>query len=225
MRALLALIKKDLLVEFRTKETVVLMAALALLLSVIASFGAGSAFLDPATERKLYPALLWLIFVFSATVCIGRSYDFELEHMGIEGLVLSGVSSSLIYCSKVATNFLVILMGHIFAIAALSILLNVEVLPVGPQLVLLSALVIAGYSALSTVLAAVGSTSRLKNMLLPLILLPLLFPIFFAALELTAELLANQRIEFDSLWFTLLIGLNVLYILLGINLYGYVIKE
>lgn len=225
MKGFLALVKKDLRIELRTKETLALMLGLSLLMAVIVAFGANSAFFTPAQERKIFPAFVWLIFVFTATVSVGRSYDYELEHMGIEGLILSGVFPSLIYASKVVTNFLVILTGHLFAVCVLAILLNVDIVSVAVELIFLSVLVTAAYSALSTILAAMASTSRLKNMLLPLILLPLLFPIFFAALETTAHLLARQQIEYGSFWFTLLLALNVVYLVLGVNLYEYVIKE
>ncbi|MDC0358943.1 heme exporter protein CcmB [Oligoflexia bacterium] len=225
MKPFWALIKKDLALEFRTKETFVLMLTLSLLLAVVVSCGVSSAFLDAATVEKCFPVFVWLTFIFSATVSIGRSYEYELEHMGIEGLIQAGASAYQIYFSKVLSNFSIVFVGHCFTVCALSVLLDVEVLPILAELMLLSVFVIAAYSALSTILAAMSSTSRLKNMLLPLILLPLLFPIFFGALETTSHLLAYKSIDFQSLWFSLLIGLNVVYIVLGINLYDFVIKE
>ncbi len=225
MKALLALIRKDFLVELRSKETLVLMLTLSLLLGVVVAFGANSAFLNPAMMRKTFPVFLWLVFIFTATVSIGRSFDFEQEHMGLEGLLLAGTSPGLIYCSKVLTNFLVVLSGHLFSLAVLSVLLNVDILNVLPELVLLSVFVALAYSALSSVLAAMASSSLLKNMLLPLILLPLLFPIFFAALEITADLLVKGSIDMSSFWVSLLLVLNLLYMILGVNLYGSVIRE
>lgn len=225
MKPFWALMRKDLALEFRSKETLVLMLALSLLLAVIVSSGVSTAFLDASAVKKCFPVFVWLTFVFSATVSIGRSYDYELEHMGIEGLIQAGASPSQIYLSKVVSNFCIVFLGHFFAVCALSILLDVNTLAVIAELMLLSFFVIVSYSALSTILAAMSSTSRLKNMLLPLILLPLLFPIFFAALETTAHLLTHNDIDFDSLWFSFLIALNVLYLVLGVNLYGFVIKE
>ena len=225
MKVLVLLVKKDLLVEFRSKETITLLVALSLLLGVVAAFGINSAFLSPDLVRRMFPAFLWMVFIFTATVSIGRSYDFELEHMGIEGLILSGVSPALIYCSKFLTNFLIVLPGHLFSLCVMAVLFNVNVLPVAGQLVLLSVLVTAAYCALSTVLAAMASTSRLKDMLLPLILLPLLFPVFFGALETTADLLARGAINTGSFWFSLIIALNFLYLVLGAQLYGHVIRE
>jgi len=225
MKIFFSLLKKDLMIEGRGKETLALMLSLSVLLSVIVSFGVGSAFFDSSEVRRIFPAFLWVVFVFTATVSVGQSYGYELEEKGIEGLLLSGVSPTSIYLSKVVSNFLVVSVGHLFAMAILSVLLDVEIFSVIGSLILLSVLVVGAYSSLSTLLAAMASTSRLKNMLLPLILLPLLFPMFFAAIELTADVMENSQMDPGSIWLSLLIALNVVYIVLGVNLYDYVVRE
>ena len=225
MKVFALLVKKDLLIELRSRETLALILALSLLLAVITAFGVSSAFLPPNTVLKIFPLLIWLVFVFSSTVCIGKSFDYELEHMGVEGLILAGTPAAVIYLAKVSANFLAIISGHLFSLFLLSILLNVEILPLMPALLFISLLVACAYSALSTLLAAMAASSRLKNMLLPLILMPLLFPAFFAALETTADLFAQGFLDFNSFWLLLLFGLDLLYIMLGILLYGFVIQE
>ena len=225
MQALFVLLKKDLILELRNRETLGLIVCLAILLSVVVSLGVSSSFLNEETVAKLYPALLWIIFVFAATISIGRSYEYEQQNRAIEGLILSGVEPWLIYLAKVLSNCCVVLLGHAVAIVVLSTLLNLSVWGISAQLMLVSVFVILGYTALATLLAGIASTAKLKDMLLPLILLPLLFPLFFAALEITAALFVENRIDFGSMWVSMLIGLDVLYLVLGINLYEFVIKE
>ncbi len=222
---LVDLIKKELTIELRSKESLVLIFSLSILFSVLTSFGVSSAFLNPETTAKIFPLLAWLLFLFTATVSIGRTYEYEIEHMAIEGVILSGASLTQVYIAKVVSNFLIMFIAQLFSLILLAILLDLDILSKFLTLTTLSAPVVFAYSALSSLVLAISSTSKLKQMLLPLILLPLLFPLFFAALELTPKVLSDGVLDVESFWFTLLLSLDLLYLLLGINLYRFVVRE
>ena len=219
------LFMKDALLEWRGRENIALLLGLSILLSMIVAAGVRNAFLPPAAVLKIYAPLVWIISVFAATLAIGRSYEYEFEDMALEGLLLGGAPAGLIFLAKTACNFILILSGHIAAMLALAVLLDVNILPFAGKFVFLSLLVTWACAALGTLLAALSATSRLKSLLLPLILLPLLFPLYFAALELSAEIVFSSILEIESFWFALLLVLDVLYIMLGLGLYGFVIRE
>jgi heme exporter protein B len=223
--AFTALLRKDIVSELRTKETVALVICLSLLLAVMVSFGVQSLLLAPNAVRELFPTLIWIIFVFAATVSIGKSFEYERENGALQGILLTGISPVLVYLSKLISNTAVALLGHLWAVLALVVLLDVGVVPLLPAIAVISFLVVLGYSALSTLLAAMTSATRLKNMLLPLVLLPLLFPLFFCAIGITTTIVMEGKIDFESIWISLLIGLDSLYLILGINLFESVVKE
>jgi len=225
MRAFLALLKKELLLEKRTKETLAIMLFLSLLSGTILSFGMQSTFVGEENIRKLFPVLLWFVCVTTSAVSIGRSHEFELQHSAIEGVILTGVDAAYIFLAKSTSAALLIFMGEICAIAALAVLLNVSLTGILAPLLFIAALVVIGYAALATIVAGIAATSKLKAMMLPLILLPLLAPLFFAAVELTAALFSLGRLPYGSVWLSLLAGLDLLYVALGINLYQFVIKD
>lgn len=225
MKSLLALMGKDLRLEFRRRETLASMIVLGLLLAVVTAVGTSSAFIDQKSTEKMFPTLVWVIFLFSATVSIGRSQEYELENSAFEGLLLSGVSPSYIFLSKALCNFMVNCLGHASAITLLAILLGVSLTDIVGGFTLLSILVLFAYSTVATLLSGISSTSRLKGLILPLILLPILFPLFFCALELSSSLLDQRQLLFDTFWFRLLLTLNLVYFLAGINLYEFVIRE
>lgn len=225
MKLFLALVRKDFLLELRTKETLTVLLTLSLLLSVIASYGINSAILSAENTRRLFPVLVWIVFIFSATVSINRSFEHELEGGALDGLVVSGAPPYIIYLAKVLSNALVMCAAQLISVTALSVLLNIALTSLLMPLCILSILVITGYSALATLLAGIAGFARLKGMLLPVLLLPVLFPILFAALELTDELIMSGELLWESAWLSLLIGLDVVYVVLGVNLFEYVIKE
>lgn len=225
MRTFFALLEKEVILELRGKETLVVMYSLALLFSVIVSSGVQQSFIAEADIVKLYPTLLWSSLLFSATIALGRSYDQELENRALEGLILAGAGFWELYAAKAFSATVMVFFGHSGAAIALAMLLNVPVFSILAELLLLSLMVVFAYSSIATLTSAMSSTSRLKGLLLPLILLPLLFPLLFAAIELTHSLLDGGGLAIDSGWFSLIMGLDVVYFVLGLNLYEFVIKE
>ncbi len=225
MKAFLALIKKDLALEFRTKETLAVMLFLSLLCGAILSFGMQTTFLPDDAARKLFPVFIWFLCVLTAAVSVGRTYEYELQHGALDGVILTGVDPALLFLAKTCSTAILIFIGQVCSIIALAVLLNVSLFEVWLPLFVITAVVVVGYAALATMMAAMASTSKLRALLLPLILLPLLTPLFLAAVELSANLFASGALAYSSTWFSLLIGLDLLYVVLGINLYEYVIKD
>ena len=223
MKGFFTLVRKDLLNESRRYETWTALVSISILLSVIASCGVSAAFLEPNAVRKLFPALLWMIFLFASTASVSRSFEYECELNGLGGLLLAGASPSIIFLAKFLVNFVAISLSQLFSTAVLMALLDVgaPLLPFST----LTLLVSAGYSALATLLSGMAMTAKLKGLLLPLILLPLLFPLFFCAVELGAGAMSSGSLETSSTWFSLLIVLDLVYLSLGTLLFEYVIRE
>lgn len=225
MKELMTLIIKELKIELRSGQNVTLALSIAVLLAAVTGIGFTGSFLDAEALRKSYPPLIWILFIFSGTIGLSRIFDFELQDRAIEGLLLMGVKPWRVYLSKVVMSVCFTFTGQVLSAALLALLMGVSITAVAPQLGLLFLIVALGYSALATLLAAVASSSRLKGLMLPLILFPLLFPLLLGAIELSAELIHNGALPLGSMWMSLLIILDVVYIVLGINLYEYVIYE
>lgn len=225
MTAFWTLLRKDFVLELRTKETFAAIISLATLLSVLTAFGVRSAFLDPSAVERLFPCLLWIIFVFAGTIGISRSYESEYEFAGLEGIIVSGVSYATIYLSKTVANVVVLSLGHFLTTFILGVLLNVPLAKLLLSYWVISFFVILAYALLATFMAPIARATRLGALLLPVILLPLLFPIFFAAIELSAQIIVDGSLNLGSFWVALLLGMNIIYGVVGICLFGDVIKE
>ncbi len=225
MGSFLNLLAKDLRSEFRAKESLGLQIFLALLLSSMASLSAYSAFFSPREINSIAPIFLWLIFFFTATLSLSRAFEYELALGGLWGVYLSGAAPEAIFLAKLCSNIAISLIGQLSAILCLTVFLNLNWGAILPNLLLLSLGVIIGYGALSTLLTLVALRSKLRGMLLPVILFPLLFPLLFAALELTQGVVSGNGINWGSPWVTLLAGLDVIYALLGINLFGSLLQD
>jgi ABC-type transport system involved in cytochrome c biogenesis permease component len=87
------------------------------------------------------------------------------------------------------------------------------------------ALAAAGIAPLMVLLGGIASSSRMRGVLLPLLVLPLMFPFFLAGTELTAELIIDRALSMTSPWLSVLMGADTLFILLGLNLYGFSLSD
>ena len=224
MNTFLTLLLANLKLEFRVRETMLLLLSLVAMLSVIFSLGIGSAFIDPSVKLKIFPALLWILFLVAATVSVGRSFEYEGDLGALEGLLLTGISIPLIYLAKVVSNCIILLVGQGFSFLFLSMFMNVEV-PNAEQLIPVFVAFTIGYSALATLLSGVTHTTKLKQILLPIILLPLLVPLFLCAIEMTYGVVLEGAAQFGASWFIMIIGLDLLYLVLGTGLFEAVIRE
>jgi len=106
-----------------------------------------------------------------------------------------------------------------------SLLLNVDLIALGLPFAFISVLMVFGFVGIATLLIPITFASKLRGVILPMLLLPLLFPILFAGLELLAALFEGIPFDMTSPWVSLLIGFDVLYVALGMNLFEHVVTE
>lgn len=222
MEKLLLLIRKELLLEWRGFEFLTVLFSLQVMLAALVSSGVSAAFLEARVVTRIFPTLLWIICIVSSVIAASRSHEAELEHGAYEGVILSGVSPSLVYIAKTTSVFLFLFSGYLLSLGLLSVLLDVSISSSFFTLLAVGGLGILGISALLVLASAVAATSRLKGILLPLIVLPLTLPIFWGVCELSQSL-GVSRVE-ESWWSVLFVS-DVVYLLAGINLYAFVITD
>ena len=224
MSSFFALFKKELLLEVRGKEMLLVLFSMTIMLSVISASGVASAFLEPKAMLRIFPTFLWLVTFFSGVVASMRAHEAEHERGALEGLLLVGVGSGTLFCTKTFATFFVLLIGYLVAFFSLAILLNVPLVERFTLFLGVGCVVLFGFSCLMVLLGAVSSTSRLKGVVLPILILPLAIPFFWAGSELSQILIAAPKEIFNSSWLSLVVVADVLYFLLGFNLYGFAVE-
>lgn len=224
--AIFTLLRKDLLIEVRSKETLASLLMLALLLAVVIGYGIQASFVSAAVARAVFPSLVWTIFLCGATISMGRSFQYEIEGRPLEAVLLSGVPAWQVYVSKVLGASILSWLSNALGFFVLLSLLNISPAGWWQSFIVLSLAVVFAYAALTALLSGIAMMSRLKGLLLPLLVLPLTFPIFACAIELTALLMEGQsQLVLKSSALTLLAGLDLVYLTVGILLYEHVVRE
>jgi heme exporter protein B len=216
---LILVIGKELLVEARAKEVVALLFCTTLVISALVGAGVSSAVLASDTTRKIFPMLVWVVFLLTVTTACARASESELESRGFEGLLLAGVTGAQLYLSKVLVGGALFFINWVVLIAVMGAALDQELKPIFGQLCLIGLSAALALSALTTLISGIAGTSRMRGVLVPLLTLPLLFPLFFAGVEMTTALALNGELSTGSVWPSVILVSGSVFFLVGINTY------
>jgi heme exporter protein B len=215
------LLGKELRTEFRSRELWTTTVVFILMVVVLFSFT-----FDPTTSesRRFGPGLLWLAFLFAASLMLQPCFLREQTNDTLSALRLSVDDPFAIFLAKLSANTLFLLLTEILLLPIFAVLYNVPVLGVFPRLVLVMFMGSLGLSVTGTALSAISAQARMRELLLPLLLLPLLTPVLIASTEATAALLdPNPVLRWD--WLGFLLAFDVVF-LTALWLFGeYLLEE
>ena len=193
------LLGKELRTEFRSRELLTTTVVFILMVIVLFSFT-----FDPSynESRRFGPGLLWLAFLFAASLMLQPCFLREQNNDTLSALRLSVSDPFAIFLAKLVANTLFLLFTELLMLPIFSILYNVPVLRVLGQLLLVFFLGSLGVSIAGTALSAISAQARMRELLLPLLLLPLLTPVLVASTQVTVGLLdVSPFMEWKGLGF------------------------
>ncbi|MEE9607740.1 MAG: heme exporter protein CcmB [Myxococcota bacterium] len=221
MNVFLAILWKDLLVEWRSRDRVVAMLVFSLLVVVVFHFSLpGGA---TAQTRATAPGLLWIAYVFAALLGLGRSFSAELENEALSGIALVPVDRGWVFLGKGAANLLVLGVVQAVTACVFALVFEVDLTPVAGRLAGVVALGSLGLCSIGTLFAAVAVRTRFREVMLPLLLLPLLVPVLLGSVRATSALLADGTAPFAAI--QLLIVTDAVYLILSFLGFEYVLEE
>jgi heme exporter protein B len=187
-RAVAALVRKDLRVELRTGEAVPAMLLFSLSTFVLFHFA-----LDQrSVEGDLAAGVLWVTLLFAAVLGMGRLFVAEREQGGFDGFLLAPVDRTSLLVAKAAVLFCFLAALELVAVPAFVILL-LEPTPweAVPELIGVLALADLGIAVVGTLVGALGVQTRARELIVPILALPLMIPVAIAAARATSPLLAE----------------------------------
>jgi heme exporter protein B len=220
--AVAAIVQKDILSEWRTREALGSMALFSLLVVVIFGFCFETRTVDLGFAA---PGMLWVAFSFSGVLGLGHSFAIERHRGSLQALVLAPVDRSALFLGKMIGNLLLLSLVEAVTIPVFSILLHVPVLPCLPQLALVTFCSTIGFTAVGTLLSALATSSRMREMLLPILLYPIWIPILLAAVRATGGVLTGGGLGDISGWLRLILGFDVIFVTAGVILFDQILEE
>lgn len=215
-----ALLWKDVLLEWRTKERLSSLFVLAFLMLLIFVFA-----LSPEQTRRpdIGAAMLWITLVFAGMLSLQRGFLLEQERGCLSGVLLTPIDPSAVFLAKFLGNALFLLVVEAFVTPITLLLLGIAWTPAFLLLPVVELLGIIGFSALGTLFSAIAVRTRAREVLLPVMLLPLLIPLLIAAVQLTSALLAGEA--WPDVWLRVLLAFDVIFVVTGWFIFRHVVQE
>lgn len=211
-----AIAGKDLKSELRTKETINASISFALVILLLFSFA-----FDPSAEtiRDISGGLLWLVFAFAAVLVLNRGFARELVNDCLDMLLSSPTSGPQLFLGKCVANYVLLMTVEVVAVPVFFVFYGVRWPQHWPELCLVLLLGTWGLTVVGTMFSAMTVNLRLRELMLPIILYPMMIPVLMAAMQLTTVLIAGDPIGAENAFgFRLLIVCDLIFTLLAFAL-------
>ena len=220
LRALWAIVWKDLSSEWRSRELFTAMLVFSLLVILIFNFALE---LDVRARTAVTSGVLWVTFAFAGTLGLNRSMATEKDRGCLDGLLLAPVDRSAIYFGKAIANLIFMFVVEAVVLPVYSVLYNINLF--NPGLILVIFLGSVGYVAVGTLLSTMAVQSRTRDILLPILLFPLAIPVLIAAVKASSGFLGGLEITEIMTWLNLLIVYDVIFIAIAFMFFDFVVEE
>ena len=217
-----AIARKDALSELRGRQAAVSTFFFAALVLLLFGFALGP---DARRLADAAPGLLWLAIVFGGLLTVARLHQVETDDAALDELARYPVDRRAIYAGKAIAGLLAMLVLGGVLLPVVAILYGIDLLPSAPVLLLTVALGAVGFAAVGTFYAGLTVRMRAREVMLPLLMLPVIAPLLLAAVKATAAALGGDPFGELAAWLQLLAAFDVVMLLAGGAGYGYLLEE
>ena len=223
IRAAGTILRKDLLLELRTKEAVPAMTLFTITVYVLFHFGLDRNSLD----GDLASGVLWVTLLLAAVIGVTRLFAAEREQGGIDALLLAPVDRTALFVAKASALFLFLVVVELVALPAYDLLLLGPGLGgTLPELPLILLLGNVGIAAVGALVAALAAETRTRELIVPLMLLPLLVPLLISCAQATEPLMRSEQGPEDlGRWLGLLTLYDVVFVLVSVAVFDFLLED
>jgi heme exporter protein B len=215
--AALAIARKDLRTELRTKESLNASASFALVILVLFSFAFD---LDREERLAISGGLLWLVYSFAGALIVNRSFARELPNDCLDVLITSPAPGWALFLGKSIACFLLLVLVELISLPVFGLFYNIRWAGSFFALLLVMALATWGITVVGTAFSAVTVNVRLRELMLPVLLYPVLIPLLIGAMELTTGLLNGNAVLSDI---RLLVAFDFIFTSLAVYLIEFIL--
>ena len=213
---------KDLIIEIRSRETISSMFFFALIVILVFSF---SFSMDQQAARELIAGIMWVAFAFTGIIGLGKSFSAELQNDSLEYLQISPVPKGAIYLGKVLANLAFIFTVEVILFPMFIILFNLDIIEEIPILLLIFFLATLGLAAVGTLFSALTVQIRAREVMLPILLLPLVVPVMIAAVEATKGALGGDPLSLYRQWLELLVIFDLIFTVVSFWMFEFIMES
>lgn len=221
IKAVMAIVQKDLSAEFRSRELLSAMLVFSMLVILIFNFALE---LNIEVRKSVAAGVLWTTFAFAGTLGLNRSMAVEKDRGCMDGLLLAPVDRSAIFFGKAISNLAFMLIVEAIVIPLYALLYN-ETRIFQLDFLLIILLGSIGYIAVGTLLSAMSVQTRTRDVLLPILLFPVAVPVLLASVKASGGLIDGATFAEILTPFNLLLAYDVIFIAVAFMVFDFVVEE
>ncbi len=211
---------KDLRLELRTRETISTLLVFSLLVAFIFNFAFDP---TPRTILLVGPGIVWVAFLFAGILGLGRTFTAEKDRGTLEGLLLAPVGREVLYLGKTLGVFTMMLVVEALMLPVFLVLYDLSILD--PWFLLIAGLATLGFAAVGTIFSAIAMNTRSREVMLPLLFLPVVLPVVIAAVAATDLVLEEKGWSDVDRWVQLIVVFDVAFLVLSSVLFEHALEE
>lgn len=221
--AALAILRKDLAIELRTRQSVPAMALFSVTVFVLFHFGLDENEIAGATAS----GVLWVTLLLATVLAVNRLFASERDDNALDGVLLAPIDRTAIYLAKAAALFLYLVLLELIALPAFAILLlGPDITQAFPELLAVVLLADIGLAGVGALVAGLAAETRARDVIVPLLLLPLLVPVLIASASATKPLLMRHPEALDlGKWLGFMALYDTVFVLIAVAVFDYLLED
>jgi len=216
----LAIMRKDIIAELRTREVIFSVLVFALLVIVVFNFAFGT---DRPTMEVVAPGVLWVAFAFSGVLALNRTFIPEKENGCLEGILSSPVSREAIYLGKMLAALIFMLAVEAITLPVFALLFDLPVLSF--PVILTTVLTTIGFVTVGTLFSALAVNTRAREMILPILFLPVTVPVIISAVKASTLAMAGASWDEMASWLGIIVAFDVIFLVVSYLIFNFIIEE
>ena len=220
LQAILAIARKDIAAEIRSRELISAMLVFSLLVVLIFNFALE---LDRAARENVAAGVLWVTFTFAGTLGLNRTFAAEKDRGSLDGLLLAPVDRTAIYFGKLISTLVFMLLVEAVVLPVFSVLYGISLF----NFLLLGVILLGtfGYGGVGTLLACMAAQTRTRDVMLPILLFPVTVPVMLGAVRASMGILLNAEWGEILTWINILVVYDVIFVAVAVMVFDYLIEE
>ena len=220
LRGALAIYAKDIRLEARTKETISAVLAFAIIIAFIFGFAFDP---SPTIVAVVGPGIVWVAYVFTGILGMNRTFALERDRGTLDGLLLAPVSRESVYAGKLASTATIMLVVEAALFPVFLVLFDLNLFNIWFVLVALAATI--GFATVGTLFSAIAAHTRAREVLLPLLFLPIVLPVIISAVSGTDAAIAGDGWDGVGKWLQFIIAFDAVFLVLSSWAFDFVLEE
>ncbi len=221
-KTIFTIIEKDLILELKSKEVVMSMLIFSLLVVIVFSF-----IFEPGAAYKndLAAGILWMAIIFSGILGLNKSMMTEITGGNFNALLLAPVDRSAVFFAKVISNFLMLMVMEIITIPVFMVFYSINIFENSLMPAVILIIGSYGFSVLGTLFSIISVKSKTREIMLPLLLLPIIIPIILSSIQATNVFILGQNFDDALKWIYLILGFDIIFTAVIFALFDFIIEE